>query len=305
MRLFIIITLIFSICSCNQKESTKTEKINISDSTKVNTPILSTQYTEAVFTEGIEGPYVNENNEIYVVNFMIDGSIGIIDSNGSVSEFVTLPVHPKTAIQGIGNSIQKYTDSTLIIADYVNHIIWELNIKTKKFTIFCEEPKMNQPNDLTVNSKGFVFASDPSWSDSTGNLWLVGPNGKTKLLESKMGTTNGICLSKDEKTLYVNESIQRKVWAYDVSELGKISNKRLVYQFKDAGLDGMKSLPNGNILIARYGAGEIIELDSKGMVINQYKLIGNKPTNITITSNEKTAYITLQDKMWVEKIIIK
>lgn len=305
MRLFIIITLIFSICSCSQNESIKPVEINDTDTSITNTPILSTQYTEAVFTEGIEGPFINQNNEIYVVNFMIEGNIGIIDTNGAVSEFAYLPVHPKTAIQGIGNSIQKYTDSTLIIADYVNHIIWELNIKTKKFTIFCEEPKMNQPNDLTINSKGFVFASDPRWADSTGNLWLISPNGKSKLLEKNMGTTNGVCLSKDEKTLYVNESIQRKVWAYDVSELGEISNKRLVHQFKDAGLDGMKSLANGNILIARYGAGEIIELDSKGMIFNHYKLIGNKPTNITITSNEKIAYITLQDKMWVEKVIIK
>ena len=42
-----------------------------------------------------------------------------------------------------------------------------------------------------------------------------------------MGTTNGVEVSPDEKTLYVNESVQRSVWAYDLDTEGNISNKRL------------------------------------------------------------------------------
>ena len=37
-----------------------------------------------------------------------------------------------------------------------------------------------------------------------------------------MGTTNGIEVSPDEKKLYVNESVQHKVWAYDLSDNGEI-----------------------------------------------------------------------------------
>ncbi len=41
-----------------------------------------------------------------------------------------------------------------------------------------------------------------------------------------MGTANGIEVSPDEKKLYVNESVQRKVWAYDLSENGAITGCR-------------------------------------------------------------------------------
>ena len=48
-----------------------------------------------------------------------------------------------------------------------------------------------------------------------------------------MGTTNGIEVSPDERTLYLNESTQRNIWAYDLSSEGEISNKRLLIKFPD------------------------------------------------------------------------
>jgi gluconolactonase len=36
------------------------------------------------------------------------------------------------------------------------------------------------------------------------------------LLEDSMGTTNGVEVSPDGRLLYVNESVQRNVWVYDI-----------------------------------------------------------------------------------------
>jgi sugar lactone lactonase YvrE len=60
-----------------------------------------------------------------------------------------------------------------------------------------------------------MFASDPNWKDSSGQLWKA-ENGKLSLLLKDLGTTNGIEVSPDEKTLYVNESVQRNIWAFDL-----------------------------------------------------------------------------------------
>ncbi len=43
---------------------------------------------------------------------------------------------------------------------------------------------------------------------------------KPTLLMSDMGTTNGIELSSDESILYVNESVQRRIWAFEIDEVG-------------------------------------------------------------------------------------
>jgi gluconolactonase len=96
-----------------------------------------------------------------------------------------------------------------------------------------------------------LFASDPNWKEGNGQLWRIEPNGSTKLLKENMGTTNGITLSPDEKILYVNESVQRKIWAFDIDENGDLSNQHLFASFDDYGLDGMKCDTRGNLYITR------------------------------------------------------
>ena len=80
---------------------------------------------------------------------------------------------------------------------------------------------MNQPNDICITASGLVFASDPKWADDTGQIWLADLKGKLTLAARNMGTTNGIEISHDEKTLYVDESIQRRIWAFDLNSSGQ------------------------------------------------------------------------------------
>lgn len=61
-------------------------------------------------------------------------------------------------------------------------------------------------------SNGTIFCSDPNWKESTGQLCKLTPDGIAEVLVANMGTTNGIEVSPDEKTLYVNESVQKTYW---------------------------------------------------------------------------------------------
>ena len=70
---------------------------------------------------------------------------------------------------------------------------------------------------------------------------------KSVLLKENLGTTNGIELSPDEKILYVNESVQKKIWTFEVTDNGELLNQQLFYEFVDFGLDGMKCDVKGNI----------------------------------------------------------
>ena len=121
-----------------------------------------------------------------------------------------------------------------------------------------------------------------------------------------MGTTNGIEVSPDEKTLYVNESVQRKVWAFDIDSQGNISNKKLFHQFEDFGMDGMRCDQNGNLYITRHGKGTVVKLSSQGVLIKEIKLKGKKPSNIAFGGKDgRTAYITLQDRGYIESFRVE
>ena len=106
---------------------------------------------------------------------------------------------------------------------------------------------MNQPNDIAMSADGTLWASDPDWKNSTGQLWRIDTNGKVTKLASGMGTTNGIDVSPDGKILYVNESNQRNVWAFDIQPDKSIYGKRLLVQFPDHGMDGMRCDVDGNL----------------------------------------------------------
>jgi gluconolactonase len=243
------------------------------------------------FTSGVEGPAVDKFGTVYAVNFGKQGTIGQVKPTGEASVFIELPEG------SIGNGIRFSKKGDMFIADYPKHNILKVASGTKTVSVFAHEPRMNQPNDIAIDGKERLYASDPSWKNNTGNLWRIDVDGKVTLLEENMGTTNGVEVSPDDKRLYVNESNQRKVWVYDLSADGKVSNKRLLIDFPDFGMDGMRCDADGNLYITRFGKGTIAKVSPGGKVIQEILLVGKRPTNICFGGKDgRTAYVTLQDQ---------
>jgi sugar lactone lactonase YvrE len=242
------------------------------------------------FTSGAEGPAVDREGNIYAVNFARQGTIGKISPNGDASLFIELPNG------SIGNGIRFDSRGNMLIADYTNHNILKVDMASKKISVFAHEPRMSQPNDIAIDNKDRIYASDPNWKVGTGRIWRIDTNGKVTLLDS-MGTANGIEVSQDNKILYVNESVQRKVWAYDLLPNGEIRNKRLLIEFPDFGMDGMRCDTKGNLYITRHGKGTVVKLSPKGKILKEIQLIGKKPSNLAFGGKDgRTVYITLQDQ---------
>ena len=240
------------------------------------------------FTSGVEGPAVDKNGTIYSVNFERQGTIGQITPQGDASLFIELPDG------SIGNGIRFDSKGYMLIADYTNHNILRVDMVTKKISVFAHESGMSQPNDIAIDSKDRVYASDPAWKARTGRIWRIDTDGKVTLLDS-LGTTNGIEVSPNEKILYVNAS--GNVWAYDLSPEGDISNKRLIIKFSDYGMDGMRCDKKGNLYVTRVGKGTVVKLSPKGKIMQEITLTGKKPTNIAFGGKDGcTAYVTLMDQ---------
>ncbi|HEY9008503.1 MAG TPA: SMP-30/gluconolactonase/LRE family protein [Ohtaekwangia sp.] len=248
-----------------------------------------------IFTNNIEGPCFDEYGNLYVVNYQKDGTIGMIAPNKKISLFLTLP-------QGsTANSIKFDSKGNMYLADFTGHNVLKVNMRTRKVSVYVHNDAFNQPNDLCINSRDQIFASDPNWKESTGKIWRIDKGGKAVLLDDKMGTANGIELSPDEKILYVNESVQRKIWAFDVDKKGNITNKRLFAEFPDFGFDGMKCDKEGNLYVTRHGKGVIAVLSPAGQLIREVKLKGKSCSNLVFGGlNGKLVFVTLQDRKSME-----
>lgn len=261
-----------------------------------NLYVVSDHTAENLFTGGIEGPAFDKKGNLYVVNFGKEGTIGLVKPDGKAELFLNLP-EGSTA-----NSIKFDSKGYMYLADYTGHNVLKVDMKTKEVTAYVHDERFNQPNDIIFNKKDQIFASDPNWKAGTGQLWRIDAGGKAVLLSSEMGTTNGIALSPDERTLYVNESVQRKIWAFDVDDAGEISNKRLFAEFPDFGFDGMACDSKGNLYVTRYGKGVIAILSPDGKVQREVQLKGKRCSNLVFGGrNGKTVYVTMQDRKGVEK----
>jgi len=275
-----LITILIVCLSCEQKE-------------------VQYQSQDLVFvgqyTSGLEGPAVDQDGNLFFVNPTHSGSVGKVDTEGNFSLFIEHLPEGSTA-----NGIRFGQDQSMYLADYTGHNVLKVNLKTKAVSVYAHDSLLNQPNDLAICCNDRMFASDPNWKESTGQLWRV-ENGQFYLLSKDMGTTNGVEVSPDEKTLYVNESVQRKVWAYDLDTEGNISNKRLFHQFDDFGMDGMRCDVEGNLYITRYGKGTVAKLSQEGKLLLEVQMKGKKPSNIAFGGRDgKTAYVTLQDRGYIE-----
>jgi sugar lactone lactonase YvrE len=249
----------------------------------VATPLTA----EKAFTPGIEGPACDAKGNIYVVNFARQQTIGRIKPDGKGEVFVELPG------KSTGNGIVFDRKGVMYVADYVGHNVLRIDPATRKVEVFAHNDKMNQPNDLAIAPNDTLYASDPNWDKSTGQVWRIDRQGHTSLDAENLGTTNGIEVSPDGKTLYVNESVQRNVWAFDIGKDGALSNKRLLKQFADHGFDGMRCDVDGNLYITRYGKGTVVVLSPKGEVVREIDVLGESPSNLCFGGPDgRTVYVT-------------
>ncbi len=247
------------------------------------------------FTPGIEGPACDAEGNVCAVNIYQQGTIGRVTPAGEGSIFVKLPE------DSVGNGIRFDGQGRMYIADYVNHNIFRVRVPdassvrdtAPELTLFAHHADMSQPNDLAMTESGALYASDPAWGAGTGRIWRIDTDGRVTLAVGGMGTTNGLDVSPDGRTLYVNESAQRNVWAFTIGADGALSDKRLIRQFSDFGFDGMRCDVDGSLYITRYGKGTVVKMSPAGEILREIGVLGARPSNLCFGGPDgRTVYVT-------------
>jgi gluconolactonase len=97
--------------------------------------------------------------------------------------------------------------------------------------------RLNSPNDLVFRSDGALYFTDPSGGNRFADwdlkkelpyqgVFLL-KDGKLQLLVKDLDRPNGIALSPDQKSLYVNDSAKRVIMRYEVQRDGTVANGKL------------------------------------------------------------------------------
>src|SRR6185437_8087230 len=131
--------------------------------------------------------------------------------------------------------------------------------------------KYNQPNDLTIDSKGRIYFSDPRYGprddmqlrDAGGKtiegVYRIDPDGKvSRVIGREVERANGVLVSADNKYLFVADNNNdvggaRKLYRFDLNADGTVNPKsqQLLHDWgKGRGPDGLKQDEAGRVYVA-------------------------------------------------------
>jgi len=133
-------------------------------------------------------------------------------------------------------------NGNLIVCDMFGHRVVEVEPATGRVVRVVLDKingkPLDGPNDLVMDAKGGLYITDPQFTPESKKsqpgkqVYYVAPDGSARIVigPGEYAMPNGVELSPDGKTLYVDNTWQKPgenfVWAYDVADDGSLSNKR-------------------------------------------------------------------------------
>jgi len=130
----------------------------------------------------------------------------------------------------------------LVVCDMFGHRVVEVDPATGRvLRVLLDKingKPIDGPNDLVMDANGGLYITDPQFTPEANKsqpgkqVYHLGADGTARVVigPGEYAMPNGVELSPDGKTLYVNNTWlqpgENFVWAYDVAADGSLSNKR-------------------------------------------------------------------------------
>lgn len=271
------------------------------------------------------------NGKIYFSNMYFDQNWTANPAKSSTVELAPDGTY-KNITQGKmqTNGLYPYKNGNLLVCDMIGHRVVEMTPAGKVVKVIVDQYEgkpIDGPNDIVTDAKGGIYFTDPQFTMEPQKfqpgraVYYVSPEGKvTRLTKpNEFAMPNGIVLSPDGKTLYINNCYDDEswfpvnsekdnyIWAYDVKEDGSISNGRqfaklfltgnvLDRKGKSSSADGMAIDKKGNLYVATYYGVQIF--NAQGAYVGMINL-PSFPVSLCFGDKDmKTLYIVSYSKVY-------
>ncbi|MFD2099657.1 SMP-30/gluconolactonase/LRE family protein [Flagellimonas iocasae] len=271
------------------------------------------------------------NGKVYFSNMYFDQNW-----NGDPAQSSIVELDPDGSYRNItegkmqANGLYPYKNGNLVVCDMMGHRVVEMTTEGKVVRVIADSydgKPIDGPNDIITDAKGGIYFTDPQFTMEAEKfqpgraVYYITPKGEVKRLvePNEFAMPNGILLSPDGKTLYINNCYDDEewypvnsekenfIWAYDVNEDGTIANGRKFAQLfltapvlerkgKSSSADGMAIDTMGNIYVATYYGVQIF--NSEGNYLGMINL-PSFPVSLCFGGEDmKTLYMVSYDKVY-------
>lgn len=153
-------------------------------------------------------------------------------------------------------------------------------------------------NDAKADASGRLWAGSMNARDvhrPDGRLFRLDPDGSLHAVLAEYHICNGPAFSLDGRTMYHNDSLLNRTYAYDVHADGSLGTPRLWRQFAaDEGApDGMTVDSEDCVWIAQWGGSRVCRYSPSGALLATIAMPVTQPSSVTFGGADlKTLYIT-------------
>ena len=165
-------------------------------------------------------------------------------------------------------------------------------------------------NDLMVTGNGGAYATVFGTYQNvpagvTGKILYLAPGARQWVEVARdLDYANGIGISPDQKTLYVDETVGNSILKFTVEPDGTLSHRSnfallnvLTPNKVDAwwlGPDSMKVGRRGNLYVAQWMGGKVLKISPEGKLLHVFRIAaGDGTTNVAFGPDEKDLYVTV------------
>jgi sugar lactone lactonase YvrE len=157
----------------------------------------------------------------------------------------------------------------------------------------------NRFNDGHVDAQGLLWfgSMDDSEQAATGALYRFdGEN--VRQMDDGYIITNGPAVSHDGRTLYHTDTLDKRIYAFDLAADGSLSNKRRFVEITDGGYpDGMAVDAAGHLWVCTFGGWRIDRFDPSGRKVGEVRFPCSNITKLAFGGNDlRTVYATTARK---------
>ena len=169
--------------------------------------------------------------------------------------------------------------------------------------------RLNAPNDIVVRKDGQVYFTDPAFGNQQDareldfyGVYHLTHKGELELVAKPQGRPNGIAFSPNGRILYVSNSDEHNIRAYDLDHNGAASNERVLVSGIQGIPDGLRVDEKGNLYLA---AGKLEVYSPEGKTLGSIPL-GETPSNCAFGDDDfGSLYVTARSVVYRLRLNVK
>ena len=157
------------------------------------------------------------------------------------------------SLSGMSNGLKFDADDNLLVAegaDYGGRRVTRTDLTTGKSELvggLYEGRFFNSPNDTTIDERGRIYFSDPHYNghapldQPVQGVYRVDTDGTIERIISNAGKPNGVLVSPDQQTLYVNDQSvedEQRLSRAEIEDMNNLDQAVYAYEFNADGTVG-------------------------------------------------------------------